>query len=112
MDSGPNKTLVNTSSTIELVQKNEIIRIESYQNFMKVLMKDGSILLSTDSLQALSSKLGPTFNSSHKSHIVNLIHVSRLHRDGTLEMCNGDFVPIARRRKREFMDSLAEWLGE
>ncbi len=112
MKLGNGKAMVSTYDAIEIIEKSEIIRVESCQNFMKVVMSDGTLLLSNDTLYNLSLKLGKAFKYCHKSHLVNFIHIKKLYRDGLIEMANGDTVPISRRRKKTFLEELEEWMGD
>jgi hypothetical protein len=44
--------------------------------------------------------------------VVNLEKVVRYHKNGFLELSNGDKVPVARRRRTAIEEELGRWLEE
>ena len=44
------------------------------------------------------------FYSSHKSHLINIIHIKTYKKEGLIVMDDGSEVPVARRKKDEFME--------
>ncbi|HHH52031.1 MAG TPA: LytTR family transcriptional regulator, partial [Bacteroidetes bacterium] len=44
------------------------------------------------------------FFSPHKSHLINMNHVKKYLREGVIEMIDGSSVPVAKRKKSEFLE--------
>ena len=70
-------------------------------------MSDGRKILSSKSLKYYEEIMEEyLFLRIHKSHIVNLSYVMRFLKSdgGSVELRNGDKVPISRRRRDAFME--------
>lgn len=107
-----NKVLVQTPSTIEVIDIDKIIRYEGCLNYVKVHKENGVSMVSNEKLTDVASKMKSVFLQSHKSHVVNLEKVVRYHKNGFLELTNGDKVPVARRRRSNIVEELEKWLEE
>ncbi len=106
------KILINTVSAIELVDRNSIYHISNLKEITKIVFKD-NFISSIDSLGKLESELPSTiFYRCHKSHLVNLNHVLRIHKSGYVELSNGSKVDIARRRMAEFIDIIRDYITD
>ena len=46
------------------------------------------------------------FFQTQKSHIVNLSFIKKYLNEGTIELTNGDFVPLSKSRKKVFLEKL------
>lgn len=46
------------------------------------------------------------FYSTHKSHLVNQKRITRYLKEGTIVMSDGAEVPVARRKKEEFVEQV------
>ena len=98
--------LITTSNAIEIVQKEDILYIEAYQNYTKVYMKDGKMILSKDNLSLLKKELGSLFYRIHNSFVINIIHLRRYYKIGEVELYMGTILPVARRRRADFIEAL------
>lgn len=98
--------MIATANTIELIETQNIQYVEAYANYSKVYNTDKSMLLSRDSLAELDKHMGFSFYRIHNSYIINLNQVKRYHRSGEVELQNGIKLPVARRRRTEFIESL------
>jgi two-component system, LytTR family, response regulator len=104
------KVLVHTTLTIEIMEANQLIRYEGYQNYIRVHIENCPPMISNEKLQDVVANLDSVFYQCHKSHVVNLDKVVRYHRSGHLELTNGDKVPVARRRKSTIEEELKKWI--
>ena len=100
--------LVATANTIEVVEIDKIVSIEACQNYSKFYLTTKQLILSRDSLSQLENTSGPEFYRIHHSYIINLHHVKRYMRNGEVEMNNGKILPVARRRRTGFIESLTK----
>ena len=98
---------ISTDSTLEILRANNIIRLEADGSYTLFLMSDGRKILSSKSLKYYEELMEEyLFLRVHKSHIVNLSYVMRFLKSdgGSVELRNGDKVPISRRRRDAFME--------
>lgn len=97
------KLVVPGSKTLDFVILCEIIRCEGLQNYTRIHLKNGNSIISSSNIGVFKSALSHLrFFCTHKSHLINLDHISRYHKAGQVEMIDKSFVPISRRKKEEF----------
>ncbi len=94
-----------TMEGLEFVPAAEIIRCEGLQKCTRVVLANGSNLVSSYNIGEFRKLLEPLgFFSPHKSHLINLRKIRKFHREGTIQMADLSSVPVARRRKSEFLE--------
>jgi len=112
-----NNNLQNSSSeeripipctkTIEFIKSSDIVRFEGMQNYTKVFLNNGTMLISSDNIgKYKTTMLSRGFICCHKSHIVNSNKINRYFKAGYVEMTDGTSVPVSRRKKTEFQKSI------
>jgi len=95
---------VPTSDGLEFIKLAEIVRCEANQRLTKVILTDGSFILSSYNLGSFHNLLGEyKFFLCHKSHLINVQEVLKYDKDGVLIMSDGNMVPLSRRKKTEFL---------
>lgn len=102
-----NRIGIQTEKSLELIPTKDIIRCEGIQRYTKVYIKDRKPIISSFNLGRFTElllKYG--FYSVHKSHFINLAYVTRVDRDGTIHLTDDSIVPLARRRREEFLEQL------
>lgn len=87
----------------EFVEITEIVRCEGDQKYTKIFLDDGRILLSSYNLGLYKKKLHARFFLCHKSHLINLTKIKKYLKDGFVILSDGVKVPVAKRRKEEFL---------
>lgn len=105
-DKKSNRITVSTEEGLYVLEISEILRLQSNQSYSKVFMKDENNILTSKSLNELHLKLpGNKFYRVHNSHVVNIDFVRQISNEdgGYLIMSDGSQVPIARRRKQDFL---------
>jgi len=101
------KVAIPCSTSFEIIQLSQIIRCEGMQNYSKVYLTNGNYLVSSSSLGVYKKNLTSLgFFSCHKSHLINEEHIVRYLKDGRVEMSDESIVPVARRKREQFMDSV------
>jgi len=106
------KITIPGTSAYEFVKISEIIRCEGWQKYTKIYLKNGDVIVSSYNIGVFKEMLlSYEFFSTHKSHLVNTTQINRYLEDGTIIMSNGDSVPVARRRKEEFMKNVVKYLA-
>lgn len=82
----------------------EIIRCEGYQNCTRIVTVKQSDIVSSYNIGVFRKKLEQFhFFSPHKSHLINLEHMSKFHKEGTITMSDNSSVPISKRKKSNFL---------
>lgn len=82
----------------------EIIRCEGYQNCTRIITIEKSDIVSSYNIGVFRKKLEQFhFFSPHKSHLINLEHMSKFHKEGTITMSDNSSVPISKRKKSNFL---------
>ena len=101
------RLLIPTFQTLELVEVEDIISIKAYENYSRVYLTKNRVYTSTQAFGKYVAELEyHNFYQCHKSHVVNLNHIVRYHKNGEIEVPEGNKIPVARRRKEEFLEKL------
>jgi two-component system, LytTR family, response regulator len=97
------KIILKTSENIYVVDADEIISIESEQNYSRFHLIEGeSIFVSRTMKDYVPMLEGHTFYRVHQSYIINLNHVKRYHREENIcVMSDGSKIPVSYRKKEE-----------
>ena len=98
---------IPTIEGLEFISIKDIIRCEGLQKCTRVITKDRSDIVSSYNLGEFRKLLEPLgFYSPHKSHLINLNYIRKYHKEGNIMLLNNTFVPVAKRKKREFLDQI------
>jgi two-component system, LytTR family, response regulator len=91
---------------IEYVKASEIIRCEGLNKCTKIItISPEQNLISSYSIGEFTDVLEPLgFFLCHRSHLINLNMVKKIFKDGSVQMDDEAMIPIARRRKQEFIE--------
>lgn len=101
------RLLVPTFQTLELVDVCDIISIKAYENYSRIFLTHNRMYTSTQSFGKFVAMLRHhNFYQCHKSYVVNLDHIVRYYKNGQIEMTEEIKIPVARRRKDEFLQNL------
>jgi two-component system, LytTR family, response regulator len=95
----------------EFIVTNNIIRCEASGKYTFFYMNDGRKVISVKNLKEYEDLLSPDiFFRIHNSHLININFIKRyLKSKGIIEMEDGIKIPLAARRKKEF---LSLFIGE
>lgn len=105
----PNKLVLKDQQHIHLVNIDEIVLCTSENNYTRFYFQDQPELLISKTLKEFEEILkGHGFFRTHKTTLVNLIHVNKYDRreGGSIEMSNGQTIPLSRFKKDLFMEIL------
>ena len=92
---------------IDFIKMKDIIYCEGTEKYTKVFIEGKKPILSSYNIGEFVKIIeGAGFFHVHRSYIVNLSKVSQYQKDGTLVMDDGSSVPVARRRKDEFLSTM------
>lgn len=101
---------ISTSDGLEVLKISEIIRCQAHQMYCEIYLINGDKKMISKTLSDVEKLLSFTnkFFRTHASHLVSLRHVKQISsKDGDIiYMVNQDAVPLARRRKKQFLESI------
>ncbi len=102
-----NRIGIPTSSGIEFIPTIQILRCEGVDGCTKVIVTDRKNIISSYNVGEFKKMLEDYgFYAVHKSHLINTAHISSYDREGFLKMANGDIIPVARRKRAEFLEKV------
>src|SRR5687767_8125140 len=109
------KIYVPATSTLHIIEQEEIIRIQSISNYSKLFFNNGQTLVVAKLLRWFEEQL-PTddFARVHRTHLVNMNYICQSRFDNTggkLKLVNGEDIDVSKRRKRGFMKTLQSRSG-
>lgn len=101
------KLALTTSAGTHFFLPGEIIRCESDRNYTWFYFTDHKPLIVSRTLKEFDELLRPYgFIRTHKSHLVNRIHMMKLDSDGSLHLTGKHVVLVSRRKKDRIFDAL------
>jgi len=102
-----NKIAIPGLDNYQFIEVANIIRCEGWDNYTKIHLANGEVLISSYSIGVIKDLLtNYNFYSTHKSHLINIDEIASYQKDGTLVLSDAAEVPVARRRRQEFVDTV------
>ncbi len=101
-----NKIAIPTLDGLLFFNIGDIIHLEAQSNYTSIHFTNHPKLLASRTLKEFEDLLPQdTFFRTHHSHIINLHYIKRYIKGdgGRIEMQNGNFVDLSRRKKEEFL---------
>ena len=91
------------------IKISDIIHIEGWQKYTKVYLQSGECLTSSYNIGHYKELLQSYhFSDVHKSHIINNLHIASYDKNGIITLSDGSQVPVARRKKEAFFQSVIQ----
>lgn len=100
------KIAIPTKDGLLFFDTNDIVHLEAESNYTSIYFSDKPMLLASRTLKDFEDLLpSQIFFRTHHSHIVNLHYIKRYIRGdgGQIELINGNYVSVSRRKKDEFL---------
>lgn len=97
---------IPTMYGLEFVRLHDIIRCEGLQKCTKVVTSKNNIISSYNIGEFIKLLEPYGFFATHKSHLINLSKIQKYLKEGAIVMEDTSSVPLARRRKQNFLDQL------
>ena len=88
---------------------NDIVHLEANSNYTTIYFNNKTKIIASKTLKEFEELLPEDiFFRTHHSHLINLNYIKRYIRGdgGQIELLNGDFVEVARRKKQEFLNAI------
>jgi two-component system LytT family response regulator len=101
-----NKLAIPTLNGLLFFNISDIIHLEAQSNYTCIHFANHPKIIASRTLKEFADLLQQgNFFRAHHSHIINLQYIKRYIRGdgGRIEMQNGDYVDLARRKKEEFL---------
>ncbi len=99
------KISIPGSKVYDFVKIGDIIYCEGWQKYSKIHLKNGEVIVSSYNLGVFKNLLAEyNFYLTHKSYLINCLHIKKYHKEGIVELIEGHKVPVARRTKEDFID--------
>ena len=98
--------LLPTCKGIEVIIPGNIIRIEGSSNYSKLFFLDGKTLVVAKLLKWFEEKLKENqFYRVHKTHFINTNFILQYSKgtDSKVELSNGEWIKISKRKKQQFI---------
>jgi len=96
-----------TENGFEVLKINSIVNCEAYSNYCRIICFDGRQILLAKTLKNVQELLpAELFHRIHKSYLVNLNHIVRYNKNGSLEieLHNGKKLPVSYRQRDNFIN--------
>lgn len=108
----PTKLAINTNDGIIYISFENIVRMEGDGSYTNVFLKNNQKILVSKTLKDFQELLfDRNLFRPHHSHLINIDHVICFHHKdgGAIEMSDGALVPLARRKKEEFLEIMSHF---
>jgi len=99
---------IPSTEGIDFVQISKILYCEGTDRYTKVIAQDRELILSSYNLGKFKDLLeDSSFYQVHRSFLINLSMISQYRKEGVVKLIDGTLIPVARRRKEEFLNQIA-----
>ena len=110
LDHGADTLILSLQDSLQVIKLNELMFCESDKGYTTFYLSDGKKYLASKPLKEFEAQLsGPRFTRPHQSFIVNMHFVDRYEKSGTIRLKNGACIPVATRKKDNFISRLLSW---
>ena len=97
---------IPNANGIDFILVEDIVRLEAQRNYTLIVCEDGKKFTSSKNIKHHEELLDRSmFFRVHKSHIINLKYLKSIDNEGVIKMRNDQTVPLAKRVRKEFIDS-------
>lgn len=101
------KLAIPGANAYDFVTIADIVRCEGWQKYTRIYLKGGDCIVSSYNIGVFKGMLKSYhFFPTHKSHLINTKLISRYLKEGTVVMTDGANVPVARRKREEFVEQI------
>ena len=98
---------VPSQKGLSFIKIDKIIRFEGVDGYTRIYTTDEKPFLSSYSIGKFSKLLvNSNFYLCHKSHLINLVYVQSLLKEGTIEMIDSSTISCARTKRNELLERM------
>lgn len=106
------KIAIPGTNVYQFVLIADIIRCEGWQKYTKIILSNNETIVSSYNIGVFKDMLESYgFYSCHKSHLINKSSIKQYLKEGIIIMTDNSQIPVARRRKEDFMEKVVRFLG-
>ncbi len=104
------KLVLKNLETVHVVDLDEIVYIESDNNYSNFHLKDGRKVLISKTLKSFEKKLrNENFFRAHQSYLINLSYVRAFDKkNDTVTLINSVNLPVSQRKRKELIEILVQ----
>ena len=105
------KLIFQTREEAYFISPEEIVRVLGDGSYSHLYLLSGKRITLSKNLGQLIFKLPPPlFFRTHQSHLINLLHIQKLHKTqgDVIYMADGGEVPLSRSRKEDFFEMIQQ----
>ncbi|MFI5131380.1 MAG: LytR/AlgR family response regulator transcription factor [Chitinophagales bacterium] len=105
-----NTIMIADSKGVSVIDINSIVRIEAVNNYSRLFLRNGKIVLVSKVLKRMEALLaGKGFERIHRSHLVNAACISRYNLfQKKITLQNEEEISISRRKRKDIRRRLSE----
>lgn len=104
------KIALASTEAYDFIKVADIIRCEGWQKYTKIHLTNGNTIVSSYNIGVYKDMLsGYDFYPCHKSHLINEHLIDKYLKEGFVIMSDGTQVPVARRKKEEFLEKILKF---
>ena len=100
------KIYIPDQEGFHIVKFEDIMVIKSQSNYSMIFINNAKKIMISKTLKTFEKVLPKQFFRIHNQAIVNKDYITKVNHSGSIELDNGEKVPMARSRKEQFI----EWL--
>ncbi len=106
-----NTISIPTQDGFIFIKKDKLVRLEGVEGYTKIITSDSQEYLSSYNLGKFLEILNDDMNffQPHRSHLVNLKYITRFLNEGYLELVDHSKVPLARSKRKEFLELISKF---
>ena len=106
------KIAIPGTNVYQFVLIADIVRCEGWQKYTKIMLSNRETIVSSYNIGVFKDMLEKYgFYSCHKSHLINKSCIKQYLKEGIIIMSDDSQIPVARRRKEDFMEKVVRFLG-
>ena len=105
----PRYIAIPNNEEIEMIEPQNIIHLDANGNYTWIYSEGKKPYLASKTLKEFEIKLSTKFFIRvHASHIINIRHIQKFYKskNGSVQMNNGNIIPISANRKQELLDRI------
>ncbi|HFS68110.1 MAG TPA: response regulator transcription factor [Flavobacteriia bacterium] len=103
-----NTISVPTAEGYRFIKIDDLVRLEGAEGYTKIVCCNKEEYLSSYNLGKFLEILGGhQFFQPHRSHIINLKHVTGYLKEGYIELINNTVIPLSKQKRKAFLDLMS-----
>jgi len=104
------KLILSLQDSFQVIDLNELLYCETDKGYTTFYCSDGKKYLVSKTLKEFESQLtNAHFVRPHQSFMVNLKHIDRYDKSGTINLKTGTKIPVSTRKKEAFLATFLHW---